>query len=70
MFHSLPSYYRQESLAGKSVSCRFTLADGTVSSENTVALPDELLGLNELEAVTIDVPGCFRSRNGNTDSGH
>lgn len=63
-------YYRQESLAGKSVSCRFTLADGTVSSENTVALPDELLGLNELEAVTIDVPGCFRSRNGNTDSGH
>ena len=49
-------YYRQESLAGKSVSCRFTLADGTVSSENTVALPDELLGLNELEAVTIDVP--------------
>ena len=49
-------YYRQESLAGKSVTYRFTLADGTVSSENTVALPDELLGLNELGAVTIDVP--------------
>ena len=49
-------YYRPESLAGKSVTYRFTLQDGTKAAEGTIPLPSDILGLVELEDISIPVP--------------
>ena len=49
-------YYRPESLAGKSVTYRFTLQDDTKAAEGTIPLPSDILGLVELEDISIPVP--------------
>ena len=49
-------YYRPESLAGKSVTYRFTMQDGTKAAEGTIPLPSDVLGLVELEDISIPVP--------------
>ena len=49
-------YYRPESLAGKSVTYRFTMQDGTKAAEGTIPLPSDILGLVELEDISIPVP--------------
>lgn len=49
-------YYRPESLAGKSVTYRFTLQDGTKAAVGTIPLPSDILGLVKLEDISIPVP--------------
>lgn len=49
-------YYRPESLSGRSVTYRFVLQDGTPAATGTISLPEDILGLVNLEDISITVP--------------